>query len=132
MRGIIKESVKNYLESIEASFNECDNKNIKGYVSKVSISGDVNGDIYIVIPKRKLDLVSQYWFGDENYEIEELVNEIANMIVGNAKVVAQKKGINFNISIPLFLGENIDNLEYDDILAFEYYNVCFYLLFKER
>jgi CheY-specific phosphatase CheX len=62
----------------------------------------------------------------------DLTNEIANMIVGNAKVVASKKGIDFNISVPQFLGEYQNNIDYDDVLSFKYKGVCFYVLFKEK
>jgi len=132
MIEIIKESVKNYLLSLEANFNECKTKNIKGFVSKIEIRGDKEANIYIVIPKRKLGYVAKYWFGEPDYDIIDLTNEIANLIVGNAKMNASKKGIHFDISTPEFLGEFDKNIEYDDVLLFKYKNVCFYIMFKER
>jgi CheY-specific phosphatase CheX len=132
MIEIIKKSVKNYLESLEADFNECKTKNIRGYVSKISVDGDVNADIYVVIPEKKLKYISKYWFGDENCDAKDLTNEIANLIIGNAKLVGSERDKNFDISTPEFLGEYNKNINYDDVLAFKYKNVCFYILFKEK
>jgi CheY-specific phosphatase CheX len=131
MIDIIKKSVKNYLSSLESDFSECENKNINGYVSKVEIKGDKEADIYVVMPKKKLDYISMYWFDNMDYNIKDLTNEIANLIIGNAKIIASKKNINFNISTPEFLGE-YKNIDYDDVLSFKYKNVCFYVLFKEK
>jgi hypothetical protein len=132
MIEIIKKSVKNYLESLEADFNECQDKNINGYVSKIEISGDKNADIYLVVPRKKLEYISEYWFGDQNFEEKDLTNEIANLIIGNAKIIAGENNVNFNISIPEFIGEYKNNIEYDDVLSFKYKDVCFYILFKEK
>jgi CheY-specific phosphatase CheX len=132
MIEIIKKSVKNYLASLEADFSECKTKNVNGYVSKIEIKGDQTADIYVVIPKRKLEYISKYWFGDTNYDIKDLTNEIANLIIGNAKLIGNESNINFNISTPEFLGEYKNNIDFDEILSFKYKNVCFYILFKER
>jgi CheY-specific phosphatase CheX len=132
MIDIIKKSVKNYLSSLESDFSECEDKNINGYVSKIEIKGDKKADIYIVIPRKKLEYIAEYWFGDNEFDEKDLTNEILNLIIGNAKVVGNKKNINFNISTPEFLGEYRDNINYDDILAFKYKDVCFYILFKEK
>jgi CheY-specific phosphatase CheX len=131
MIDIIKKSVKNYLESLEADFDECKDNNINGYVSKIQIEGDKKADIYVVVPRKKLEYISEYWFGDQNFEEKDLTNEIANLIVGNAKVIGDEKNIHFNISTPEFLGE-YKNIDYDDVLSFKYKNVCFYVLFKEK
>ena len=132
MIEIIKEAVKNYLESLEAEFSECDTKDINGYVSEITINGDKKADIFVVIPSSKLDKVAEYWFGEAVYEKEDLSNEIANLIIGNAKIVASAKNINFDISTPHFLGEFSEKIEYNDVLAFKYHDTCFYILFKEK
>jgi len=132
MIEIIKEAVKNYLASLEAEFGECDKKDINGYVSEITINGDKKADIFVVIPSSKLDKVAEYWFGEAVYEKEDLSNEIANLIIGNAKIVAAEKNINFDISTPKFLGEFNEKIEYNDVLAFKYHDTCFYVLFKEQ
>ena len=131
MQSIFKEAVKNYLESIEANLDECKADPHTGFVSKVDINGDENYEIFVVIPKVKLDYIAELWFGDSSdYDTEDLVKEISNLIVGNAKVIAENKGIHFDISTPEFLGE-YEDMEYNDILKFKFKNRCFYLLFKE-
>ena len=132
MQHIFKEAVKNYLESIEAKFDECKVDPHKGFVAKIDINGDENYEIFVVVPQIKLDYIAELWFGDSNdYDVEDLVKEIANLIVGNAKVIAENKGINFNISTPKFLGE-YEDIKYDDILKFKFQNRCFYVIFKEK
>jgi CheY-specific phosphatase CheX len=132
MIEIIKMSVKNYLESLEADFDECENKNINGYVSKIEIVGDKKADVYVVVPRKKLEYIAEYWFGNKNFDEKDLTNEIANLIIGNAKIIAGENNVNFNISIPEFIGEYKNNIEYDDVLSFKYKDVCFYILFKEK
>ncbi|GAX87792.1 conserved hypothetical protein [Lebetimonas natsushimae] len=132
MIEIIKKSVENYLSSLEADFSECRDENINGYVSKIEIKGDKKADIYIVVPRKKLEYISEYWFGDKNFNEKDLTNEIANLIIGNAKIVGSRENVNFNISTPEFLGEYKNNIDFDDVLSFKYKDVCFYILFKEK
>jgi CheY-specific phosphatase CheX len=132
MNAILKKAVENYIESIEGEIGECKSNPKKGFVAKISIFGDVKYDIYVVLPKIKLDYIAQLWFGDsEMYDIEDLTKEVANLIVGNAKIIAQEKGIKFDISTPSYEGE-YKKLEYDEILKFKFKSRCFYLLFKEN
>jgi CheY-specific phosphatase CheX len=132
MFNIIKEAVKNFMDSIEAKAEEVKESPKEGYVSKIEIRGDENYDIYIVVPHEKLTYISNYYFGINDYDAEDLTKEIANQMIGNAKIIALKKKINFDISVPEFLGE-YNNLEYDDILSFKFNgNKCFYILFKGK
>ncbi|NPA55283.1 MAG: hypothetical protein GXO40_02870 [Epsilonproteobacteria bacterium] len=132
MLDYLKEAVRHYLESIEAEIDECKVLPHNGFVAKITTSGDKNYDIYVVIPQIKLEYIAEFWFGDKNdYETEDLVKEIANLIVGNAKVMAKKENVNFNISTPEFLGE-YEKIDYDDILKFKFKHRCFYILFKEK
>jgi CheY-specific phosphatase CheX len=132
MKNIFKEAVKNYIDSIEGELNDCKVKPHRGFMSKIDIKGDKNYSVYVVVPKEKLDYIAELWFGDSSeYDIEDLTKEIANLIVGNAKIVAQDKGVSFEISTPEFVGE-YDTFEYDDILKFKFKNRCFYVIFKEK
>ena len=102
MFNIVKEAVKNFLDSIEATSDECNDKLQEGFVSKISVYGDENYDIFIVLPHEKLKYIANYYFGDENYDAEDLTKEIANQIIGNAKIIAAEKNVNFNIGVPEF------------------------------
>jgi len=133
MFNIIKEAVKNFMDSIEARADKCDEEIKEGFVSKISISGDENYDIYIIVPHEKLSYIANYYFGDNNYDAKDLTNEIANQIIGNAKIVAAKKNVSFNIGVPEFLGEFNGNINYDDMLSFRFNgDKCFYILFKGK
>jgi hypothetical protein len=131
MFEILKKASINFANSIGATLEECNKANLRGFVSKIEIHGDKNMAIYLVLPKEKLDKVSEAFFGDLDYEPEDLANEIANLIVGNSKVVAEAENINYNISVPEFLGE-YKGIEYDEILCFSLDGIDFYILLKEK
>ena len=133
MFEVIKEAVGNFVNSVGAKVDECNDDITKGYVSKISIRGDKNYDIYLVLPHEKLSYISDFYFGDSEYDAEDLSKEIANQIVGNAKMLAGEKNINFEIGIPEFLGEFSNNIDFDEKLSFKFNgDKCFYILFKER
>jgi len=132
MKNIFKEAIIEYINSLEAQISDCKVDPKKGYVARISLEGDYNLDVYVVLPKKKLDYIAEFWFGEKNdYDIEDLTKEVANLIVGNAKVIAQNKNINFNISTPAFIGE-YQPIKYDDIIKLKFKNRCFYILFKEK
>ncbi|NPA11150.1 MAG: chemotaxis protein CheX [Epsilonproteobacteria bacterium] len=131
MFSILKEASKNFADSIGAELSECKKDDLRGYVSKIDIDGDKNLSIYLVLPKEKLDKVSEAFFGEIDYEPNDLANEIANLIIGNSKVVAEKYNIKYNISVPEFLGE-YHGIEYDEILCFAMDGVDFYILLKAK
>jgi len=131
MFDILKKSAQEFAQSIGAEVNECNESNLRGYVSKISISGDENYDIYLVLPKDKLDMVSEALFGDTEYETDDLSNEIANLIVGASKVKAEEENIKYNISVPEYLGE-YKEIEYDKMYCFKINGKDFYILLKER
>lgn len=128
---IFKTAVNNFLESIDSKSTECKAMPKSGYVSEIDIKGDILYRIYVVLQKSHLDSVSEIYFGDKNYEIDDLLNEITNQIIGNAKVVAVEHNIHFDISTPKFLGE-YKKINSDYLLKFKFKNRCFYLMFKEE
>lgn len=127
----MKEAVRCFVDSIEAYIDDCKEEKIEGFVSKISIRGDENYDVYVVIPYEKLIYMSRYYFGEDECDSKDLTNEIANLIIGNAKIIAAKKNINFNISTPEFLGE-YKEIGYDEKLSFRFNrHKCFFILFKK-
>ena len=133
MFNIIKEAVNNFMKSIEAKAEEVKDMPKEGYVAKISICGDENYDIYLVVPDEKLCYLANYYFGESKYDAKDLTKEIANQIIGNAKIIAAKKNINFDISVPEFLGKFDKSIKYDDILAFKFNGgKAFYILFKGK
>ena len=76
-----------------------------------------------------LDIVSELLFGDTDYDIEDLSKEIANLIVGNAKVLASDEDIHFDITTPKF--HKHINMDYDKKIDLSIQGKCFSILFKE-
>ncbi len=132
MNVILKKACENFAKSLGLEVKECNDENIKGYVSKISINGDLNYDIFLILPKEKLDMISEIFFESKEYDLEDLTKEITNLIVGNSKVVAGENKIDFDISTPEFLGEFKNNINYDNKLCFETNGVKFYILYKEK
>jgi len=130
MENFFVTAAKNFAASLDIDFNFCNDKVEKGFVSKIEIEGDLNYSVYILIPKKTLDLVSISLFGDDIYDLPDLTNEIANLIIGNAKVVASEENVNFDITTPQFLDE--EDVKYEKRVDLSLNNKCFAILFKER
>lgn len=129
---VFKEAVKNFLDTLDVSYQECKSEPKSGKVAEIDIKGDVLYKIYVVLPVIVLDTVAEVYFGDsEDYNAEDILEEITNQIVGNAKVVAKENNIHFDITIPKCLGD-YQKIEHDYILKFKFKQRCFYLLFKEE
>ncbi len=122
-------AAENFAKSIGAEIDHCESEIKEGFVSEIDIRGDENLDIFIILPKDVLDTVSELLFGDTDYDIEDLSKEIANLIVGNAKVLASEENIHFDISTPKF-HKKID-LDYDKKINLSIKGKCFSILFKE-
>jgi len=122
-------AAKNFAKSIGAEINHCKNRVDEGFVSQIDIRGDENLDIFLILPKDVLDNISELFFGDTDYDVEDLSKEIANLIVGNAKIIASEENIHFDISTPKFL-DKID-LEYVKRIDLSIGDKCFSILFKD-
>jgi len=129
MEKFFIKAAENFAKSIGAEINHCESKVKEGFVSQINIRGDENLDIFLILPKDVLDTISELLFGDTDYDIEDLSKEIANLIVGNAKVLASEENIHFDISTPKFL-KNID-VDYKKRIDLSIKDKCFSIIFKE-
>jgi len=129
MEKFFIKAAENFAKSIGAEIDHCKNETKEGFVSQIEIRGDENLDIFLILPKDVLDTVSELLFGDTDYDIEDLAKEIANLIVGNAKVLASEEDIHFDISTPKFL-KTID-VDYEKRIDLSLKDKCFSILFKE-
>ena len=127
MDKFLDKAVENFINSIGGNFTECKNIHNDGFVSKIDIKGDINKSVYLFIPKETLDKVSMLLFGEIDYDLEDLTNEIANLIVGNAKVIASDENVNFNISTPQFL--DIKDIKYENRKDYSIDGECFSILY---
>ena len=130
MDRFLKKAAFNFAESIGAVFDECKNEVKEGYVSEVDIKGDLNYAVFVSLPKETLDTVSMLLFGETDYDLKDLTNEISNLIVGNAKVVAADENIHFNISTPRFLG--LQKVDFDKRIDLSLDGECFSIFYKEK
>ena len=129
MERFFIKAAENFAKSIGAEIDHCKNETTEGFVSQIEIRGDENLDIFLILPKDVLDTVSELFFGDRDYDVEDLAKEIANLIVGNAKVLASEEEIHFDISVPKFLN-NVD-IDYTKRIDLSLKGKCFSILFKE-
>jgi len=127
MDEFLDKAVENFIKSIGGTFGKCNNPNKEGFISKIELKGDINKTIYLFIPKETLDTVSMLLFGETEYDLLDLTNEIANLIVGNAKVIASKNNVNFNISTPEFL--DLKNIKYDTKKNYSIDGECFSIFY---
>jgi len=127
MDKFFDKAVENFVKSIGGEFGKCENLHNDGFVSKIDIKGDINKGIYIFAPKKTLDKISMLLFGDTDYDLKDLTNEIANLIVGNAKVIASDENVNFNISTPEFV--DIKDIKYENRKDYSIDGECLSILY---
>jgi len=130
MIRFIEESVKEFVNSLGGEYGVCEKVVDNGFISKIEVDGHMNYEIYLKFPKKTLDLVSTLLFGDDEYELEDLLKEIANLIVGKAKVFASDKDIHFNISIPEFLEKK--EISFDEAKSYSINGECFSVFLKGK
>ena len=130
MVKFIEESVKEFVNTLKAKFGKCENEVSDGYMSKIEVNGDLNYEVYLSFPKKTLDKVSMLLFGDDDYDLEDLLKEIANLIVGKAKVLASNKEVHFNISIPEFIDRK--EISFDDKMTYSIDGECFTIFLKGK
>ena len=127
MKKYFSKAVENFANSLGVKIEKCENPPEEGYVSKIEIDGDFKNSIYILVPKSTLDKISMLLFGECEYDLPDLVNEIANLIVGNAKVVASEEDVHFNISTPEFL--DIKDVKYENREDYSIEGECLSILY---
>lgn len=80
----------------------------EAWTATIDTTGDENWRVTVQIARHSLEKMAYLFLNEESPDEEaltDLIQEIANLIVGRAKVVAASKGVGFNISTPDFKGE---------------------------
>ncbi|HIV49155.1 chemotaxis protein CheX [uncultured Helicobacter sp.] len=117
---------QSFLEVVQESINKLPKDSIlpikKGYLTKISmLKGDViDKDVFLLFDKAFLKIVAKALLEDTNPDkatLEDMAKELANLIVGHAKVIA-KGNKSFNISVPSYLGYKLIK-DYDSGLHFK-------------
>lgn len=81
----------------------------RGYLSRISMVGTRN-DVFLLFNKAFLRIFCVEFLGEENpseQALEDMAKELANLVVGRAKVMTQELGKHFNISTPEYLGHRL-------------------------
>lgn len=93
---------------------------------------DVESQWYLLFKKHTLNEFSKALLFEDNLnedDLDDLVKEVANMIIGSAKVILETKNkeINYGISTPDFLGHvpNHKLLKLEDFLLYKVKNRSF-------
>ena len=86
-----------------------DNKLLKGYLSKIDVVFEscLQTTITFVSAKEFLGAIGEGLFGEsseDDLELRDLSQELANLTAGLAKVLAIKENMHFNISTPVAFG----------------------------
>ena len=117
---------QSFIEVLQESINKTPKDSIlpikKGYLTKISMlkNGAVDKDVFLLFDKAFLKIVAKAMLEEDNPDkatLEDMAKELANLIVGHAKVLAKgDKG--FNISVPSYLGYKLIK-DYDSGLHFK-------------
>lgn len=102
-----------FFDVVQNSINKTPSDSImplkRGYLSKISMLGTHN-DVFLVFNKAFLRIFCASFLGDDNPDeqtLEDMAKELANLVVGRAKVMTQELGKKFNISTPDYLGHRL-------------------------
>lgn len=109
---IIKES---FFEVINNSIGVSPQESIipvkRGYLASIdTFSRQRELEVYLVFNKKFLHFMCENFLGEENPSLEaleDMAKELANLVVGHAKVLTQNKNQNFTISTPQYLGVRV-------------------------
>lgn len=104
---------QSFFEVVQQSISKTPKDSImplkRGYLSQISMIGTHN-DVFLIFNKAFLYRFCLEFLGEDNPDenaLEDMAKELANLIVGHAKVITQAKGRSFNISTPHYLGHRL-------------------------
>lgn len=104
---VIKESFFEVIkDSISVEVEESIIPLKKGYLTSIEMIGR-GTNVLLVFNKPFLKTMCLHFLDDSTPSddaLEDMARELANLTVGHAKVIAQKRNTSFNISTPEFLG----------------------------
>ncbi|WP_104697626.1 MULTISPECIES: chemotaxis protein CheX [unclassified Helicobacter] len=102
----------------------------EGYISSIKLGE--NTLVYVMANKEFLTLLSDILLFDNNPNedtLNDLIGELANLIVGRAKVLFEEEGKNFTISPPMPCVKNT-TIQYDKDRHFCINNACCSIFIK--
>lgn len=118
---------QSFVEVVQESISQSPKDSIlplkKGYLTKISMleNGKVSKDVFLLFDKAFLRIFCAQLIDELNPSkdaLEDMAKELANLVVGHAKVIAAKKQKKFNISVPTYVGYKLLK-DYDSGLHFK-------------
>ncbi len=108
MFNILQEALDSFFkETLGLDIDICQKNEHKWeFVSKIDIIADKIHSVYFMFEFNSLSLISSILLGEDEIDISALNDlscEIANLVIGSAKVISSEKDIHFNISTPILL-----------------------------
>ena len=102
---ILEKSFLEVMQTLNASLRPHPTPLTQGYLASIKLNDTT---IYILASTPLLTLLAQNLLFEDNPDaatLQDMTKELANLIVGKAKVLSQEKGQTASISTPLFCGE---------------------------
>lgn len=124
---------KNALNSDVTLFESCPID--KYYAASIDVFGDENHSIFIYINKNSLKKMAYLFLFEEeptDEVLRDLIKEIANLIVGKAKVVAGENGLYVDIATPNFICEDTQAIQNDIEINFMFEGEIFSIAAKAK
>lgn len=102
---ILEKSFLEVMQTLNASLHPHPTPLTQGYLASIKLNDTT---IYILASTPLLTLLAQNLLFEDNPDaatLQDMTKELANLIVGKAKVLSQASGRAASISTPLFCGE---------------------------
>ena len=102
---ILKKSFLEVMQTLNVSLHPHLTPLTQGYLASIKLN---DATIYILASTPLLTLLAQNLLFEDNPDVatlQDMTKELANLIVGKAKVLSQEKGQAASISTPLFCGQ---------------------------
>jgi len=125
----IQASAKNFFDNIiedEIEDFDGDCAKSKYYISSIDFMVDDISETYdLYFQKETLENVAHVLLGDKHQSTKSIIdlsNEVANLLIGSAKVLIEESNVNidYKISTPSFIGEDMefDESKYEEKYIF--------------
>ena len=114
---ILKKSFLEVMQTLNTSLHPHPTPLTQGYLASIKLN---DATIYILASTPLLTLLAQNLLFEDNPDaatLQDMAKELANLIVGKAKVLSQEKGQAASISTPLFCGQISPDAAQDSIAS---------------
>ena len=112
---ILKKSFLEVMQTLNVSLHPHLTPLTQGYLASIKLN---DATIYILASTPLLTLLAQNLLFEDNPDaatLQDMTKELANLIVGKAKVLSQESGQTASISTPLFCGKMSPDAAQDSV-----------------